>query len=69
MFLLFGVFARRDAAAGLRQPVPQALVITGIVLSSATALAVALLVRLNKKQVRSSSRRLPKTTGEQGALP
>jgi multicomponent Na+:H+ antiporter subunit C len=51
VFLLFGVFARRGAEAGLRaDPVPQALVITGIVVAfSATALAVALLVRLNKE--------------------
>jgi multicomponent Na+:H+ antiporter subunit C len=51
VFLLFGVFARRGAEAGLRaDPVPQALVITGIVVAfSATALAVALLIRLNKE--------------------
>jgi multicomponent Na+:H+ antiporter subunit C len=48
VFLLFGVVARRGAAAGFdADPVPQALVITGIVVAfSATALAVALLVRL-----------------------
>jgi len=48
VFLLFGVVARRGAAAGLPgDPVPQALVITGIVVAfAATALAVALLVRL-----------------------
>lgn len=48
VFLLFGVVARRGAAAGMGgDPVPQALVITGIVVAfSATALAVALLVRL-----------------------
>ena len=48
MFLLFGVVARRGAAAGFGgDPVPQALVITGIVVAfSATALAVALLLRL-----------------------
>ena len=48
VFLLFGVVARRGAAAGLgSDPVPQALVITGIVVAfSATALAVALLLRL-----------------------
>jgi multicomponent Na+:H+ antiporter subunit C len=47
-FLLFGVVARRGAAAGLRaDPVPQALVITGMVVAfAATALAVALLLRL-----------------------
>ena len=48
VFLLFGVIARRGAAAGFSaDPVPQALVITGIVVAfSATAIAVALLVRL-----------------------
>jgi multicomponent Na+:H+ antiporter subunit C len=48
VFLLFGVIARRGAGAGLGgDPVPQALVITGIVVSfSATAIAVALLLRL-----------------------
>ena len=47
-FLLFGVIARRGAAAGLGgDPVPQAMVITGIVVAfSATALAVALLLRV-----------------------
>lgn len=51
VFLLFGVVARRGAAAGLGgDPVPQALVITGIVVAfSATALAVALLLRLYKE--------------------
>ena len=51
VFLLFGVIARRGAAAGLgADPVPHALVITGIVVAfSATAMAVALLVRLNKE--------------------
>ena len=50
VFLLFGVIARRGAAAGLdADPVPQALVITGIVVAfSATAMAVALLLRLFK---------------------
>jgi multicomponent Na+:H+ antiporter subunit C len=48
VFLLFGVVARRGAAAGMGgDPVPQALVITGIVVAfSATALAIALLLRL-----------------------
>jgi multicomponent Na+:H+ antiporter subunit C len=47
-FLLFGVVARRGAAAGfVGDPVPQAMVITGIVVAfAATALAVALLLRL-----------------------
>ena len=44
VFLLFGVVARRGATAGLgADPVPQALVITGIVVAfAATALGVAL---------------------------
>jgi multicomponent Na+:H+ antiporter subunit C len=48
VFLLFGVVARRGAAAGFGgDPIPQALVITGIVVAfSATALAVALVLRL-----------------------
>ena len=52
VFLLFGVIARRGAAAGLGgDPVPQALVITGIVVAfSATAIAVALLLRLHAQE-------------------
>lgn len=48
VFLLFGVVARRGAALGMGgDPVPQALVITGIVVAfSATAMAVALVMRL-----------------------
>jgi multicomponent Na+:H+ antiporter subunit C len=48
VFLIFGVVARRGAAAGLAgDPVPQALIITGIVVAfSATALAVNLVLRL-----------------------
>jgi multicomponent Na+:H+ antiporter subunit C len=48
VFLLFGVIARRGAAAGLGgDPVPQAMIITAIVVAfSATAVAVALLMRL-----------------------
>jgi multicomponent Na+:H+ antiporter subunit C len=48
VFLLFGVVGRRGAAAGIgNDPVPQALVITGVVVAfSATALAIALLLRL-----------------------
>ncbi len=50
VFLLFGVFARRGAWQAVGgDPVPQALVITGIVVAfSATALAVALLLRLHE---------------------
>jgi len=49
VFLLFGAIAYRGAAAGMSaDPVPQALLITGIVVAfSATALAVALLLRLH----------------------
>ena len=48
VFLLFGAIAYRGAGAGLGgDPVPQALLITGIVVAfSATALAVAVLLRL-----------------------
>ena len=48
VFVLFGAIAFRGAGAGLNaDPVPQALLITGIVVAfSATALAVALLLRL-----------------------
>jgi multicomponent Na+:H+ antiporter subunit C len=52
VFVLFGVIGRRGAAAGLAgDPVPQALVITGIVVAfAATALAVALLLRLRQAE-------------------
>jgi len=48
VFLVFGIVARRGAAAGLSfDPVPQAMVITGIVVAfAASALAVALILRL-----------------------
>ena len=48
VFLIFGIVARRGAVAGFNaDPMPQALVITGIVIAfCATALAVALLLRL-----------------------
>ena len=48
VFMLAGAIARRGAAAGLGgDPVPQALLITGIVVAfSATALAIAVLLRL-----------------------
>ena len=52
IFLLFGVIARRGAALGLGgDPVPQALVITAIVVAfSATAIAIALLLRLHAEE-------------------
>ena len=48
VFVLFGALAQRGAAAGmLADPVPQALLITAIVVAfAATAVAVALLLRL-----------------------
>jgi multicomponent Na+:H+ antiporter subunit C len=48
VFLFFGVVAHRGAAAGFGgDPVPQALVITGMVVAfSATALAISLVLRL-----------------------
>ena len=48
VFLFFGVVARRGAGAGFgSDPVPKALVITGMVVAfAATALAVALVLRL-----------------------
>lgn len=48
MFLILGVVARRGAAAGFGgDPVPQALLITAIVVSfAATALAIGLLLQL-----------------------
>jgi multicomponent Na+:H+ antiporter subunit C len=48
VFVFFGVVARRGATAEFSaDPVPHALVITGIVVAfSATALAIALLLRL-----------------------
>ena len=63
VFLLFGVVARRGAALGMGgDPVPQALVITGIVVAfSATALAVALLLRLHEA---TGSATLGATDGE-----
>jgi multicomponent Na+:H+ antiporter subunit C len=50
VFLIFGAVARRGAAAGFYgDPVPQAMVITGIVVAfAATALAVALMLRLSQ---------------------
>lgn len=61
IFLLFGVVARRGAALGLGgDPVPQALIITGIVVGfSATALAVALILRIFEETGGTSLREKP----------
>jgi multicomponent Na+:H+ antiporter subunit C len=58
VFLLFGGVARKGAAAGLGgDPVPQALVITGLVVAfAATALAIALLLRLFQETGRATLR-------------
>lgn len=58
VFLLFGVIARRGAAAGMGgDPVPQALVITGIIVAfAASALAVGLLLRLHQTTGRADAR-------------
>ncbi|MGE0626480.1 MAG: NADH-quinone oxidoreductase subunit K [Hyphomicrobiaceae bacterium] len=47
VFILFGVFARRGAVDGVgADPVPHAMVITGLIVAfAATALAVTLLLR------------------------
>ena len=51
VFLLLGVIGRRGAAAGFGgDPIPQALVITGIVVAfAATALGLSLLLRLARE--------------------
>jgi multicomponent Na+:H+ antiporter subunit C len=51
VFLIFGIIARNGAGAGFSaDPTPQAMVITGIVVAfAASALAVALLLRLFKE--------------------
>lgn len=52
VFILFGVIARRGAAAGLTgDPVPQAIVITGIVVAfAATALGATLLLKISEAE-------------------
>jgi len=54
VFLVFGIVARRGAAAGFRfDPIPQAMVITGIVVAfAASALAVTLILRLSEESGR-----------------
>ena len=54
VFLVFGIVARRGAAAGFRfDPIPQAMVITGIVVAfAASALTVALILRISAESGR-----------------
>jgi multicomponent Na+:H+ antiporter subunit C len=56
VFLVFGVVSRRAAASTLGgDPVPQAMVITAIVVAfAATAMAVALVLRLSQETGRST---------------
>jgi multicomponent Na+:H+ antiporter subunit C len=56
VFLVFGAVARRAAAAGLGgDPVPQAMVITAIVVAfAATAMAIALVLRLLQETGRAT---------------
>jgi multicomponent Na+:H+ antiporter subunit C len=56
VFLVFGAVARRAAAAGLGgDPVPQAMVITAIVVAfAATATAIALVLRLLQETGRAT---------------
>ena len=71
VFLIFGVVARRGAAAGLEgDPVPQAIVITGIVVAfAATTLAVALLLLPKVFAVlRARGRPLEAASGGMGRL-
>ncbi|WP_395666114.1 NADH-quinone oxidoreductase subunit K [Methylocella sp.] len=58
VFLVFGIVARNGAGAGFASdPVPQALVITGVVVAfSASALAVAILNRLVDEEGEASLR-------------
>ena len=69
VFLFFGVVARRGAAAGFAaDPVPQAMVITGIVVAFAsTAFAVALLLRLFTVSGDASLRPDASTDGQGGS--
>jgi multicomponent Na+:H+ antiporter subunit C len=57
VFLVFGVIARRGAGAGFGgDPVPQAIVITGMIVGfSATALGVALLLRMREQADRAAA--------------
>lgn len=50
VFLIFGVVAKRGAVPGLGvDPVPQAMVITGLVVAfAATALAIVLVLRMHQ---------------------
>ncbi|HEX5079286.1 MAG TPA: NADH-quinone oxidoreductase subunit K [Geminicoccaceae bacterium] len=57
VFVLFGVLARRGALSGAGpDPVPQAIVITAIIVAfAASALAIGLLLRLRQATVDAAS--------------
>jgi multicomponent Na+:H+ antiporter subunit C len=66
VFLMFGALGNRDPAR-LADPVPQAFVITGIVVAlAATALAVALIVRLYEETGRATLPGEDETDGPAG---
>jgi multicomponent Na+:H+ antiporter subunit C len=71
VFLIFGAIARRGGLAGgaASDPVPQALVITGLVVAfAATALAAALLIRLAAvERDEASARGKPEAAGAPSA--
>ncbi|MGB6326832.1 MAG: NADH-quinone oxidoreductase subunit K [Methylocella sp.] len=58
VFLLFGIIARRGAGTGFAaDPVPQSMIITGIVVAfAASALAIALVLRLFRETGRVTLR-------------
>jgi multicomponent Na+:H+ antiporter subunit C len=68
VFLVFGAVARRGAAAGwAADPVPHAFVITAIVVAfAATALAVALTVRIAAEAERGTAEEDPRPTPPAG---
>jgi multicomponent Na+:H+ antiporter subunit C len=68
VFLLFGIIARRGAAAGFGgDPVPHAMVITGIVVAfAATALAIAIMLRLLQDTGEASLPDVVSTSGTHG---
>ena len=69
VFLLFGIVARRGAVGRFPfDPVPQAMVITGIVVAfAASALAVALMLRLAEETGRVTLDPDPWTKPDDGA--
>jgi len=63
VFLLFGVVAKRGGA----DPVPQAMVITGLVVAfAATALAIAMALRMHQITGALSIVEPPRSEGEEG---